>query len=146
MIWSSLGIVFHCASSGDGHYVIRRLDSHNIWSSSGIIFILHPIIKDIEQLSTFCVQVHNLLKKWVWMQVEPFQTGGHPTLSWYTSPIYPYLELQWKFNILLFESGLSSKFGSRCKLNHPNRRRLLNILITNLSISGATVKILKFPF
>jgi len=70
------------AQSGFSYFLSHSLlviskqstDKDMIWSSSGIIFILHPIIKDIEQLSIFCVQVHNLFKKWVWMQVEPFQT------------------------------------------------------------------------
>ena len=54
--------------------------------------------------------------------------GGHLT---YSSPIYPYWELQWKFSVSLFGSRLSSKFGSRHKLNHPNRRRSPYLLLVS---------------
>ena len=33
-------------------------------------FDLCSITKNTDQLLTFCVQMYNLLKKWVWMQVE----------------------------------------------------------------------------
>ena len=74
------------------------------------------------QLWWFPLQIQNLFKKWVWIQVEPSWSEQVTLPSpQYPSPIQPYWELQCKFQISLFRFRFSSKNGSGYKLNHSNR-------------------------
>ena len=70
--------------------------------------------------------------------------GDHPTLSRCTSPIYPYWELQWYFQISLFRFRITSKMGLGTSWmksiggGHPTPSSCSN---TILGIAGATGRI-----
>ena len=72
------------------------------------------------EISNFPVQILNLLKKQVQIQVEPSQTELviFPNFVW-LSLIQPYQVLQWEFPISLSRFGISLKNAPRYKLNDP---------------------------